>query len=85
MDQFPLFFGRQLAGELQAICPRPYLVVTMADLWPQFEQHFGAGLGAVHFVASLERRDLDEAAARYGRAGFGRAGTSHIALAAVRG
>jgi glycerol-1-phosphate dehydrogenase [NAD(P)+] len=66
MDQFPLFFGRQLAGELQAICPRPYLVVTMADLWPQFEQHFGAGLGAVHFVASLERRDLDEAAARYG-------------------
>jgi glycerol-1-phosphate dehydrogenase [NAD(P)+] len=65
MDQFPLFFGRQLAGELQAICRRPYLVVTMADLWPRFEAQFGTGLGAVHLVRSLERRDLDEAAAQY--------------------
>jgi glycerol-1-phosphate dehydrogenase [NAD(P)+] len=65
MDQFPLFFGRQLAGELQAICRRPYLVVTMADLWPQFEHHFSSGLGGVHLVQSLERRELDEAAKEY--------------------
>src|ERR1700761_2343123 len=66
MDQFPMFFGRELAGELQAICRRPYLVVTMADLWPSFERYFGSGLGAVHFVDSLERRALDEAARRFG-------------------
>jgi glycerol-1-phosphate dehydrogenase [NAD(P)+] len=66
MDQFPMFFGRQLAGELQAICRRPYLVVTMEDLWDGFEQYFTSGLGAVHLVRSLERRDLDEAAQRYG-------------------
>ncbi len=65
MDQFPMFFGRELAGELQVICHRPYLVVTMADLWPRFDRYFSSGLGAVHFVESLERRDLDAAADRY--------------------
>lgn len=70
MDQFPLFFGRQLAGELPAICRRPYLVVTMADLWPRFEPQFGSGPGAVHLVTSLERRDLDDAAAAYRHQGI---------------
>jgi glycerol-1-phosphate dehydrogenase [NAD(P)+] len=65
VDQFPLFFGRQLAAELPVIARSPYLVVTMDDLWPRFEQHFTTGLGEVHFVRSLERRDLDEAAGRY--------------------
>lgn len=65
MDQFPLFFGRQLAGELEAICRRPYLVVTMDDLWPRFAHQFTAGLGGVHLVRSLEIEDLEQAAARY--------------------
>jgi glycerol-1-phosphate dehydrogenase [NAD(P)+] len=65
MDQFPLFFGRQLAGEFDAIARRPYLVVTMDDLWPRFAGDFGSGLGGVHLVRSLERRDLDQAAARH--------------------
>lgn len=65
MDQFPTFFGRQLAGELDAIARRPYLVVTMDDLWPKFESFFGDGMSAVHLVHSLEREDLDAAAARH--------------------
>ena len=66
VDQFPTFFGRQLASELDAIARRPYLVVTMEDLWPTFEQYFGAGLGAVHLVHSLERADLETTAAEHG-------------------
>src|ERR1022692_4554343 len=65
MDQFPLFFGRQLAGELDAIACQPYLVVTMDDLWPRFARHFGGGLGGVHLVRSLEMADLERAAVQY--------------------
>jgi glycerol-1-phosphate dehydrogenase [NAD(P)+] len=65
MDQFPTFFGRQLAAELDTIARQPYLVVTMDDLWPKFEGLFGPGLGDVHLVHSLERADLDEVAGRY--------------------
>ena len=32
---FPVVFGHQLVGELPAFVHRPYLVVTMADLWPR--------------------------------------------------
>jgi len=65
MDQFPLFFGRQLVSELDAIARPPYLVVTMEDLWPRFAAQFGSGLGGVHLVRSLERADLDQAVTRY--------------------
>jgi glycerol-1-phosphate dehydrogenase [NAD(P)+] len=65
MDQFPTFFGRQLAGELDAIARPPYLVVSMEDLWPVFAGHFRGGLGGVHLVRSLEAADLDAAAAGY--------------------
>jgi glycerol-1-phosphate dehydrogenase [NAD(P)+] len=64
-DQFPAFFGRQLASELDAIARRPYLVVTMDDLWPRFARYFGSGLGGVHLVRSLERADLDRAAEQH--------------------
>jgi glycerol-1-phosphate dehydrogenase [NAD(P)+] len=62
MDQFPTFFGRHLAAELDAIARRPYLVVTMEDLWPQFERYFPADHSAVHLVHSLEQADLEQAA-----------------------
>jgi glycerol-1-phosphate dehydrogenase [NAD(P)+] len=55
---FPTVFGRGLVGELPAFVPRPYLVVTMADLWPRFEPALaGTHMGGVHLVTTL---DLDE-------------------------
>jgi glycerol-1-phosphate dehydrogenase [NAD(P)+] len=55
--EFPTVFGRGLVAELPNFVPRPYLVVTMDDLWPRFEALLGDGLGAVHLVRTL---DLDE-------------------------
>src|SRR5262245_66094326 len=54
---FQTIYGRGLVDELPAIAHRPYVVVTMADLWPAFQARLGgAHLGAVHMVDSL---DLD--------------------------
>ena len=48
---FPVVFGHQLIGELPAFVHRPYLVVTMADLWPHFEDQLaGPHLAGVHLV-----------------------------------
>ena len=56
-SEFPTIFGRNLVGELRNFVHRPYLVVTMDDLWPKFEHHFDSNLAGVHFVKTL---DLDE-------------------------
>jgi glycerol dehydrogenase-like iron-containing ADH family enzyme len=58
-EGFPTVFGRELVGELANFVHRPYLLVTMADLWPKFEHHFDSNLAAVHFVASLDVADLE--------------------------
>jgi glycerol dehydrogenase-like iron-containing ADH family enzyme len=55
-SEFPTVFGRNLIGELRNFAHRPYLVVTMDDLWPKFEHHFDSNLAAVHSVTTL---DLD--------------------------
>ena len=60
---FVTVFGRELVAELPAFVHRPYLVVTMADLWPTFESRFDRGLAAVHLVDTLELADLEKAAA----------------------
>jgi hypothetical protein len=57
--EFQTVFGRNLVAELPAFVNRPYLVVTMADLWPRFEGAFDDGLAAVHLVETLEVRELD--------------------------
>ena len=58
---FPTVFGRELVAELPFFVHRPYLVVTMADLWPRFEAALaGPHLAGVHLVTTLE---LDELAA----------------------
>lgn len=59
--QFLTIFGRGLVGELPNVAHRPYLVVTMDDLWPRFEGAFDDGLAGVHLVRSLEVADLDAA------------------------
>jgi glycerol-1-phosphate dehydrogenase [NAD(P)+] len=60
---FPIVFGRELLGELPNFVHRPYLVVTMADLWPRFEHLFDSNLAGVHLVETLDVAALDSAAA----------------------
>jgi glycerol-1-phosphate dehydrogenase [NAD(P)+] len=56
---FRTIFGHDLVGELPAFVHRPYLVVTMADLWPRFEQQLaGPSLAGVHEVDTLELSEL---------------------------
>jgi glycerol dehydrogenase-like iron-containing ADH family enzyme len=54
---FPTIFGRGLVAQLPSFVHRPYLVVTMDDLWPLFEASFDEHLAGVHLVRTL---DLDE-------------------------
>ena len=62
--EFPTVFGRNLVGELRNFVHRPYLVVTMEDLWPRFEHHFDANLGGVHLVTTLDFDELTAAVER---------------------
>jgi glycerol dehydrogenase-like iron-containing ADH family enzyme len=61
--EFTTVFGRGLVAELPKFVPRPYLVVTMDDLWPQFEAELDDGLGGVHFVRTLDLDELRQEAA----------------------
>jgi glycerol-1-phosphate dehydrogenase [NAD(P)+] len=60
IHRFPTIYGRGLVEELRHFVHRPYLVVTMADLWPSFAHHFDDGLVAVHLVTTLEHDPLLE-------------------------
>lgn len=53
-QKFNVIFGRNLVAELKDTCRRPYLVVTMKDLWEKFEHFFDENMAAVHFVNTLE-------------------------------
>ena len=56
---FQTVFGHELVGELPNFVHRPYLVVTMADLWPRFEDQLtGPSLAGVHLVDTLELSEL---------------------------
>jgi glycerol dehydrogenase-like iron-containing ADH family enzyme len=57
---FDTVFGRNLVAELRHFVHRPYLVVTMSDLWPRFAGFFDEHLAAVHFVETLELTDLEQ-------------------------
>jgi glycerol-1-phosphate dehydrogenase [NAD(P)+] len=59
---FTTVFGRGLVGELPSFVHRPYVVVTMADLWPRFADALADGLGEVHLVDTLDLDDLRRAA-----------------------
>ncbi len=58
-DLFNTVYGRGLVRELKTTVHRPYLVVTMADLWPRFAGEFDDGLVGPLLVGSLERVDLE--------------------------
>jgi glycerol-1-phosphate dehydrogenase [NAD(P)+] len=57
--QFATVFGRELIGQLPDFVHRPYLVVTMADLWPRFEHLFDSHLAGVHRVTTLDAGELE--------------------------
>lgn len=59
-QQFDVVFGRNLIEELKTYVHRPYLVVTMEDLWPRFSDQFDDGLIGPHFVRTLETSELAE-------------------------
>ena len=54
MSLFNTIYGRNLVGELKNFVHRPYVVVTMADLWPRFEAEFDENLATVHLVDSMD-------------------------------
>lgn len=57
---FTTVYGRGLVGQLPIIAPPPYLVVTMADLWPTFRGELEThALAAVHLVRTLEIEALE--------------------------
>ena len=62
-SEFTTVFGRGLVSELREFVHRPYLVVTMEDLWPTFALEFSEHMAGVHFVTSLERSGLAHVAA----------------------
>jgi glycerol-1-phosphate dehydrogenase [NAD(P)+] len=57
---FTTIYGRNLVAELPNFAHRPYLVVTMDDLWPRFEAALdGPGMAGVHLVSTLELAELE--------------------------
>lgn len=58
-ELFDTVYGRGLIPELKTYVHRPYLVVTMGDLWPRFADQFDDGLVGPLCVETLEREDLD--------------------------
>jgi glycerol-1-phosphate dehydrogenase [NAD(P)+] len=61
--EFTTVFGRGLVGELKEFLQRPYLVVTMDDLWPAFSDQFEEHLAGAYCVTTLDRARLEADAA----------------------
>jgi glycerol dehydrogenase-like iron-containing ADH family enzyme len=57
---FTTIYGRNLIAELPAIAHRPYLVVTMADLWERFGQHFDQHLAGPYLVQTIDGDELQQ-------------------------
>jgi glycerol dehydrogenase-like iron-containing ADH family enzyme len=55
---FTTIYGRNLIGELRNFVHRPYLVVTMEDLWDKFESSFDQGMAGVYTVKTLDSQEL---------------------------
>jgi glycerol dehydrogenase-like iron-containing ADH family enzyme len=58
-EAFTTVFGRRLIPQIREYVHRPYLVVTMADLWSRFAGDFDEGVAGPLLVSTLERRELD--------------------------
>ena len=60
---FPTVFGRGLFGEFKHFVNPPFLLVTMADLWPLFKHEFEGADFQLYLTESVEQADLDRDAA----------------------
>jgi glycerol-1-phosphate dehydrogenase [NAD(P)+] len=59
-EGFTTVYGRNLLAEVPNFVNRPYLVVTMEDLWPLFAATLdGPDLAGVHQVATLDVVELE--------------------------
>ena len=56
---FRTVFGRGLVEELPNFAHPPYLVATMEDLWPMFEERLGAQAAGVHIVRTIDADELE--------------------------
>ncbi len=56
---FQAVIGRGLLGELRHFVHRPFLVVTMHDLWPLFADAFDGAACRVHLVTSMDQAALE--------------------------
>ena len=56
---FKTVFGRGLVEEIPRFVHRPFLVVTMNDLWPTYSSVLEEGLAGVHLVETLELSELE--------------------------
>jgi glycerol-1-phosphate dehydrogenase [NAD(P)+] len=57
---FTTVYGRNLVAEIPNFVNRPYLVVTMDDLWPTFQPLLDQpGMAGVHLVRTLDLAELE--------------------------
>lgn len=56
--EFTTIFGHNLVSELPNFVHWPYLVITMEDLWPQFESYFDGNMAGIYFANTLELSEL---------------------------
>lgn len=57
-EKFNTVYGRNLFAEIKNFVHRPYLVVTMEDLWEKFKDKFDDTMAGVYFVKTLEHDEL---------------------------
>lgn len=62
--QFTTIYGRNLVAELANFVHRPYLVVTMPDLWERFREQFDRHLVGPYLVHTLDGDALEQEVAR---------------------
>ncbi|UCH25705.1 MAG: iron-containing alcohol dehydrogenase [Trueperaceae bacterium] len=56
---FPTIYGRNLIGELANFVHRPFLVVTMEDLWERFAHHFDGAVAQPYLVTTIDGDELE--------------------------
>ena len=61
---FTTVFGRNLIGELPNFVHRPYLVVTMDDLWDIFAHNFDDNLAGPYLVKTIDGDELRDEVAK---------------------
>jgi glycerol-1-phosphate dehydrogenase [NAD(P)+] len=57
---FQTILGRNLVGELKNFVHRPFLLVTMEDMWPKFQKDFEGAEYHRYFVRSVDEKILLE-------------------------